>query len=125
MLKQSQYWLLSAIGALCIVLVIVNMVLFSGNQRMQGQVNARAQYVQESVQLQNLYQQLVRALADLSVRNKDEQLSAMLAKQGIKVTANPAPAAASGAAATQESSSSDGTGQGKPQSRARRSGSHD
>ncbi len=123
MLKRSQYWVLSVIGALCVALVIVNMVLFSGNQRLQGQVNAQGQYIQQSVQLQGLYQQIVRALADLAVRNQDEQLSAVLAKQGIKVTQNAAPAA--GGAGAQEPSSSEGTGPEKSDSRGRRSGHRD
>ena len=106
MLKRSQYWVLSAIGALCVVLVVANMVLFSGNQGLQGQVNERAQYIQQSVQLQGLYQQMVRALADLSVKNNDEQLSAVLAKQGIKVTPHaPAAGNGSGAEAGTDSSS--------------------
>ncbi|MGB6451562.1 MAG: hypothetical protein WBE92_12490 [Steroidobacteraceae bacterium] len=124
MLKRFQFWVLSAIGALCVAVVITNMVLFSGNQGLQGRVNEQVQYLQQSAQLQGLYQQMVQALANLSVQNHDEQLSAVLAKQGIKVNANPAPAAGS-AAGAQAPSSSDTSGQESSGSRGRRSGHHD
>lgn len=88
MLKRSQFWLLSGIGAACVAFTVANMVLFSGNQSLQRQVTQRTQFVQQSVQLGALYQQIVRALADLSVRDKDAQLRGILARQGFKVTVN-------------------------------------
>jgi hypothetical protein len=54
----------------------------------------RAQYIQQSTQLETLYREMVKALADLSVRNNDRELRDMLAKQGITVSANPPAAAA-------------------------------
>jgi hypothetical protein len=102
MLKRSQFWVLSAIGAGCVLFAILNMSLYTGNQGLQAQVSQRAQYIQQSVQLQGLYRQIVGALAELSVRNKDPQLRAVLAKQGINVSARaqpPAAAATSPAAA--------------------------
>lgn len=101
MLKRGEYWVLSVIGALCVAFVIANMVLFSGNRALQTQVDQRNQYIEQSLQLQGLYQQIVRAVADLSVKYHDEQLRAVLAKQGIHVTSSgqpPAAAAAAGAA---------------------------
>ncbi len=100
MLKRSQYWVLMAVGAACLALVILNMMLFTGNRTLQGEVSGRAQYLQQSGPLQGLYQSIVRAAADLSVRNKDDRLRALLAQQGIKVTAHPAPSAAAASAAT-------------------------
>lgn len=94
MLKRSEFWVLSAIGAGCVLFAILNMTLYTGNQSLQAQVSQRAQYVQQSVQLQGLYRQIVGALAELSVRNKDPQLRAVLAKQGIKVNAGAHPPAA-------------------------------
>lgn len=98
MLKRSQFWILSAIGAACVAFTVINMLLFAGNQALQRQVNLRTQYIQQSVPLESLYQQIVRALADLSVRDKDAQLRGILARQGIKINVRP-PAVASGAAA--------------------------
>lgn len=103
MLKRGEYWVLSVVGALCVAFVIANMVLFSGNRTLQSAVDQRNQYIEQSLQLQGLYQQMVRALADLSVKNHDEQLRAVLAKQGIQVSSSaqpPATAEAAGAAAS-------------------------
>ncbi|MGH8317797.1 MAG: hypothetical protein ACREUL_07440 [Steroidobacteraceae bacterium] len=96
MLTRFHSRVLSAIGALCVLSVIANIVLSTANQGLQGQVNERTQYIQQSAQLQRLYAQMARALADLSVRNKDEQLTAVLTRQGIKVTANAVPTAGNG-----------------------------
>ena len=111
MLKRAEFWVLSAIGAGCVLFAILNMTLYTGNQSLQAQVSQRAQYVQQSVQLQGLYRQIVGALAELSVRNKDPQLRAVLAKQGINVTAGaqaPTAAAAPSAPAARSAAPSRG-----------------
>ncbi len=86
MTKRWQFWVLSVIGAASLVLVAVNMTLYSRNQTLQTAVNRRSQYIQQTVQLQGLYRQIVQAVATLSMRDKDAQLQAILAKQGITVT---------------------------------------
>lgn len=113
MLKRSQFWLLSGIGAACVAFTVVNMLLFSGNQALQRQVTQRTQFVQQSVQLEGLYQQIVRALANLSVRDKDAQLSAILARQGLKVTVNAHAPANSGTASPQSKPGPGRPGRGK------------
>ncbi len=95
MLKSGEFWLLNAIGALALVLVAVNMTLVHGNRGMQATADRRAQYVQQSVQLQSLYQGIVKTIANLSVRDKDETLKNVLTQEGITVSVSaPAPAAA-------------------------------
>lgn len=89
MLRNYQYWTLTAIAALCLVLVALNIVLVRSNQTLRTEVQARAQYIQQSIQLQGLYKEMVNALADLSVRNKDDQLRNLLGREGITVTVNP------------------------------------
>jgi uncharacterized membrane protein YeiB len=102
MLKGVQFWVLSTIGAGCVLFVILNMVLDSGNQALQVQVSGQQQYIQQSLQLQGLYQQIVRAVADLSVRNHDEQLQAILTRQGLHLTVKPQSAASSAGPAPQK-----------------------
>jgi len=99
MLKSLQFWVLSGVGAACVLLSLGNIVLFTGNRGLQGQVTERGQYIQQSAQLQSLYRQIAQALADLSVRNKDPQLQAILAKQGLRVTVHPQAATAAAAPA--------------------------
>ena len=92
MVKSWQYWSLSGIGALCVIGMLLSVGLTLSNNARQAELTRRNQYIQQSIQLQTLYQEIVRALADLSVRNKDPQLRELLARQGF--TVNPAPPAA-------------------------------
>jgi ABC-type transport system involved in cytochrome bd biosynthesis fused ATPase/permease subunit len=100
-LKKWEFPFLTAVGALTLVLVIVNAVLFLGNRSSQLEVNNRQQYVQQSVQLEGLYREIVKALADLSVKNNDKQIRDMLASQGITVTVGGQGAAPGGDTASQ------------------------
>ncbi len=98
MLRQFQLWALTGIGALVMLTVLVNMALFQGNVGLQAQVNERQLYVRQSLQLEGLYREMVKALAELSAQNNDERLKALLAAQGINFTVNPGtPAAAANA----------------------------
>ena len=98
MLKRHQFWVLTGVGALVLALVLANMVLFQGNAGLQAQVNERQLYVQQSLQLEGLYREMVKALAELSAQNHDEHLKALLAAQGINFTVNPGtPGAAANA----------------------------
>ncbi|MFO1198006.1 MAG: hypothetical protein U1E86_13665 [Burkholderiaceae bacterium] len=81
------------LGAVAIVLAIVNAALFNGNRAAQADDNGRAQFIQQSVQLEGLYNEMVRALAELSARNGDEQLKAVLQGVGITFSVNGAAAA--------------------------------
>jgi len=92
MLKSWQYTVLNAIGALALLLVLFNAVLFTKNRDLQQQVNARQQYLQQTTALEGLYRDIVKALAELAVSNNDTQLLEMLASQGLNVSVNaPAP----------------------------------
>ena len=93
MLKTSQFWLLTIIAVLAAAFAIANMVLIQGNRVAQTEVGARQQFIQQSVQLEVLYREMAKALADLAVRNRDQDLSALLSSHGISVSVNPAPAA--------------------------------
>ena len=95
MLKSWQYTVLNAIGALALLLVLFNAVLFTKNRDLQQQVNARQQYLQQTTTLEGLYRDIVKALAELAVSNNDTQLLEMLASQGLNVSVNataPTPA---------------------------------
>jgi hypothetical protein len=97
MLKRYQYWVLMAIAAASLLLVAVDIRLVRSNQTLRSEVESRGAYIQQSMQLQGLYQEVIKALADLAVRNKDEQLRELLSQQGINVTVSP-PVAASATA---------------------------
>ena len=90
-MTRIQFWLTTGLGATALVLAIANAILFSNNRAAQIEVNGRAQFVQQSVQLENLFNEMVRALAELSARNGDEQLKAVLQGVGITFTLNSSP----------------------------------
>ena len=95
MLKNNEFWILTVLALTAVALAIVNMVMFSQNRAAQAEVGSRAQFIQQAAQVEPLYREMVKALADLAVRNNDAQLRDLLAKQGITVTATPPQAAPS------------------------------
>jgi ABC-type transport system involved in cytochrome bd biosynthesis fused ATPase/permease subunit len=99
MLKPWQFNLLTALGAIALLLALTNAVFFTRNRAAQAEVNNRQQFVQQSAALEGLYRDIVKALAELAVKNNDTQLMQMLSAQGINVSVNPpAPAPAAPAA---------------------------
>lgn len=95
MLRGAQFWTLSGIALLALVLVVVNIFLSRSNAQLQREVNERQLYIQQTLQLEGLYRDMVRGLAELAVQNKDERLRALLAAQGITINTNE-PAASAG-----------------------------
>lgn len=88
MLNKNQFMFLTALAVLSLCLTLANMIIYGGNRSVQAEVSQRAQYIQQSLQLQNMYNALVRELAQLSVKNNDTQLRDLLASQGITYNAN-------------------------------------
>jgi hypothetical protein len=88
MLKKTQFILLTGIALLSLVLVVADAVLFTQNRTLQTSFTGRQQFIQQTVQLEGLYQQMVKALAELSAKNKDDQLRSLLNAQGITFTLN-------------------------------------
>lgn len=84
-----QYRLLLALGALALCLAIVNAVLFSANRHEQNELATRGQYIQQSLQLEPLYQSLIKSLAELAARDDDGQLRELLGSQGITFSSSP------------------------------------
>lgn len=92
-MSRAQFWVATVLGALCLLLALVNLTVGSMNRSLQAEVGVRQQYVQQSVQLEGLYREIIRALAELGARNNDQEVRAMLQRHGISYTVN-APAAA-------------------------------
>jgi hypothetical protein len=96
-MNRLQFWATTALAAMCLLLAATNITLGATNRGLQGDIGLRQQYVQQSVQLEGLYREIVRALAELGARNNDQDVRAMLQRHGISYTVN-APAAAPAAA---------------------------
>ena len=89
MLDKWQFFLLSGLGAVALALAITNIVLFNGNRSAQNAYTTRAQYIQQSQQLEPVYQGLIRGLAELAAKKGDAQLGELLASQGISFSVKP------------------------------------
>ena len=96
MLARWQFWVTTVIALVVAVIAGYDMMLFSQNRNVQAELARRTQYVQQSLQLEGLYREMVKALADLSVRNQDKALSDLLASQGITVNGSTVTPAADG-----------------------------
>jgi len=96
MLKWS-YPLLTGLAGIALIIVLWNMSQFSGNQALQGEVNARQQYINQTVSLNQLNNQIIRLLAGRSAETNDEELKQLLAEHGVTFTYTP-PATPSTAA---------------------------
>jgi hypothetical protein len=92
-------WATTVLGVLSLLLVAANSALVLVDQSNQAEVNARQQFINQSIQLSRVNAGLVRALASAAVTNKDEKLRDLLGEQGINLadTAAPAQPAAGGA----------------------------
>ena len=71
MLKKWEYWVVTSLAVLWLVLVVLNVTLGQGNRALQNEFSQQQQFVQQSAQLQGLNNEIIRALAELSHRNQD------------------------------------------------------
>jgi hypothetical protein len=95
MLSKFQFNLLTALGAAALLLVLFNSVLFTLNRDAQGELNKQQQFIQQTLPLEGLYRDIVKALAEMAVKGNDRKVLDMLAAQGLNVsvqkpTATPA-----------------------------------
>lgn len=93
-LAQWQTWVTVA-AALAPVLVVVDLGLFERNRALQVEVASRQQFLQQTVQLDNLQRDLVNAIAALAARSDDLALRDILVDHGLMtpVAGPQAPAA--------------------------------
>jgi|SRR5689334_22990662 len=88
--------LLTVLALVATVLVVVNMFLYVGNQKLNREFAERQQFIVQTAQVQVVAKEVVTALANLAIKNNDEQLKQLLASHGITYTV-PAPGAPGGA----------------------------
>ena len=91
----------TTLGALALAAAVVTIGLTQHNMALRRDLAAQQQYVQQSVALEGLYHEMVRALAELSARHDDSALRALLQRHGITYERNaPQPPAAATLPAT-------------------------
>ena len=98
-MTKTQHLIVTTLAALCLLTMLANVGLGLANRSAQLDVASRQQYVQQSLQLEGLYREIIRALAELAARNNDADVKEMLQRHGITYSvAAPAPAAPAAAA---------------------------
>lgn len=96
-MTRTQHAVFTLLALLSLLAAAASIGLGVSNRSAQAEVAQRQQYTQQSVQLEGLYREIVRNLAELGARNNDEDVRAMLLRHGISYGVN-APAAAATAA---------------------------
>ena len=86
MLKKREHMILLAVSIIVAVMILLNVVLERSNRSLQMNVAQRQTYIQQSVQLEGLYVEIIKAIAELSERAEDGDLRQVLTNQGMTVT---------------------------------------
>jgi hypothetical protein len=86
--QRGLWWTATGLAAISVILVIFNVIMVMGNQTRQAEVAQRQQFINQSVQLGRLNQNLVNLLAQAAVKNGDAEIQQMLTANGITVSAN-------------------------------------
>jgi len=86
MLSKFQFKLLTALGATALLLVLFNSVLFTLNRDSQAELNKQQQFIQQTLPLEGLYRDIVKALAEMAVKGNDRKVLDMMAAQGLNVS---------------------------------------
>ena len=93
--EERGAWLNSAatwLAIASIVLVFVNGALALRNQGAQRVVNQRQVVINQAATLARASQLLIETTARSAVANKDDALTEVLQRHGIRINVNPAPA---------------------------------
>ena len=85
----------TVMAALLLLVVLVNILFLVGNQSVQADLAERQQTIQQTIQLETLYRQVVAVLANMAVKTNDKQIEELLSSSGVDLGAKPeAPAGA-------------------------------
>ena len=88
------FWVATVFSVLALILLVINIVVVTGNRNLQNEVNQRQASITRATTVNQANQGLIRMLAESSVKNSDSGLRALLTSQGITVNAK-APQASS------------------------------
>lgn len=100
-LKTIGFWAATALASLAVLLVIVNGWLVTSNAGIRAEVTGRQQFINQSVQLSRLNQELVNELGGFAMKN-NTAIRQLLAESGITVVGQaPEPGQAAPTAAGQ------------------------
>lgn len=85
-LTATQFWMLNCVVVIAFILILTNISLFLTNRAAQIEINSRQQYIEESVRLNKLSNQLIQSLANLAAQTNDQKIAGVLSAHGIQYT---------------------------------------
>ena len=88
MLSKLQFGIALGLSVLALVLAIFNAAFSSENRALQIEIATHNQYIQQSLQLEPLYQGVIRSLVDVAANHDDVQIRDLLVSQGITFKVN-------------------------------------
>lgn len=97
-MNRLQFGVATTVAGLALLAMGTSVTLAVMNRSLQQDIGQRQQYVQQSVQLEGLYREIIRALAELGARNNDQDVRALLQRHGITYAVDAPPAAGPAAA---------------------------
>lgn len=83
----------AVLGGLSLIGVVVNGFLVLDNQKAEAEVQARQQFLNQTIQVNQVSNALLQALGAAAVNGKDADIQALLTEFGVTVTANAPPSA--------------------------------
>lgn len=84
-LKGWQFWILNFFGFLSCILVIVNISDSGDNKDLRQEIDKRQEFINKSIQLSRLNNEIIKSLAQLSISRDDHEISRILTSHGIVV----------------------------------------
>ena len=109
MIDKIVYWATVLDSFLGLALLVANLSLIGGNQRLQAEAAQRQAVIATATNLTPLNQNLAQALAEVSVKYDDGDIRDLLATQGISIRKPEAAKGAEGADAAKKKKPSGGT----------------
>ncbi len=93
MLKKQEFKILLALSVLLAAVTLLNVFVDRSNRSLQAELMQRQAFIQQSVKLEGLYVEMIKAVAELSERAQDAALRKVLTDQGMTVqkAMQPAP----------------------------------
>ncbi len=100
-IRTIGFWAATGLASLAVLLVIVDGWLVTSNASIRAEVTVRQQFINQSVQLSRLNQELVNELGGFALKN-NTAIKQLLAESGITVVGQaPTPGQTAPAAAGQ------------------------
>lgn len=95
-MTSLQFWTVNALAVVALVLAIVNISYFQSNREARAQVAERQQFINQTVRLNQLNTEVIKALARAAVETDDRAISGLLEQAGVtyRVNKTAAPMAA-------------------------------